>query len=325
MDNNENKTTLPVRYHLPGLRFNYPLNMFWLGLMEQHPEYFRENIEIGSFFGCFPMSLWNGGRLIVHDQCDSAFVENVVKTINAKGIPVRYTFNNTIVTENELDDPFCNYCMDVANNGMNEVMVASPILEQYLREKYPNFKYNSSTCKEIKDVAALNAEIEKDYQYVVLDYNLNNKWDVIDQIERKDKVEVLVNTLCNPNCKRRGDHYKHIAKSQRTLLLNRKLPPDKQVKIEPWYCEAGEHNCIHTIQQYPTFISVDQIYNEYMPRGINNFKIEGRTAYIFSLIDTYSYYMLKPECAGYARLLLLRNLESAKIINVNKPRPSVWP
>lgn len=315
----------PVRFHLPGLRYNYPLNMFWISMLEQYPQYFREGVEIGSFFGCFPLSIWNGGRLISHDQCDAAFVENVVKNINAKGIPVRYTFNNTLISEAELDDPFCNYCMDVANNGMNEVMIYSPILEKYLREKYPNFKYNSSTCKEIKDVDTLNAEIDKDYKYVVLEYNLNNRWDLIDQVKKPEKLEVLVNTLCTPNCKRRGDHYKNIAKNQRIIMKNRKLPKEHQIPIEPWHCEYGDHNCIHTIQDYPTFISVDQIYNDYLPRGINNFKIEGRTAYLFSLIDTYCYYMIKPEYVGQARLMLIKNLESMKVIQVNKPRPSTWP
>ena len=66
------------------------------------------------------------------------------------------------------------------------------------------------------------------------------------------------------------------------------------------------------------------IYNEYLPRGINNFKIEGRTANLFSLIETYCYFMIKPEHAGKVRILLLNNLASAKIITVNKPRPTVF-
>ena len=64
---------------------------------------------------------------------------------------------------------------------------------------------------------------------------------------------------------------------------------------------------------------------EYLPRGINNFKIEGRTANLFSLIDTYCFFMIKPEHQGMARLLLLRNLEQAHVITVNKPRPGTWP
>lgn len=314
-----------ARFHLPGLRFNYPLNMMWVSLLEQHPERFREGVEIGSFFGCFPVSLWNGGRLIQHDQCDSKFIESVVKSVNAKGIPVRYTFTNPLITEADLDDPFCNYCMDVANNGMNEVMIMSPILEKYLKEKYPNFAYNSSTCKEIKDVDALNEEIARDYKYVVLDYNLNNNWDFIGKLDQPEKLEVLVNTLCQPGCKRRGEHYRQIAKDQKTVLLNRKLPPDKRIPIKEWYCEYGETNCIHTIMDYPTVITPEDIWDKYLPAGINNFKIEGRTAYIFSLIDTYCYYMLKPEYVGETRLLLIKNLNKAGVISVTRPKPAPWP
>ncbi|MBQ2936534.1 MAG: hypothetical protein IJD96_09920 [Lachnospiraceae bacterium] len=314
-----------VRFHLPGLRYNYPLNMFWVSMLKQYPEYFREGVEIASFFGCFPFSIWNGGRLVANDQCDAAFVHNVIKNINATGIPVRYTFTNPLLTKEDLDDPFCNFCMQAADNGMNEVMIMSPILEEYLREKYPSYKFNSSTCKEIKDAAALNEELKRDYQYVVLDYNLNGKWELLDGLENKEKLEVLVNTLCIPNCKRRGEHYKHIAKAQRIIQKNKNIPPEHRIRYDDWYCEYGEKNCLYTIQDYPTFISVDDIWNEYLPRGINNFKIEGRTANLFSLIETYCYYMIKPEYVGKARLLLLTNLEHMKVITVNKPRPSKWP
>ena len=317
---------LPARFHLPGLRYNYPLNMFWVSLLEEHPEYFREGVEIGSFFGVFPMALWNGGRLTpAYDQCDKAFVEGVIKAVNGKGIPVRYTFTNPLLNEHDCEDPYCNYLMQAADNGMNEVMIFSPILEKYLREKFPNFAYNSSTCKEIKDVDEINREMERDYKYVVLDYNFNNKWDILDKIERKDKLEVLVNTLCEPGCKRRGEHYRQIAKDQKTMLLNRTLPADKQIPIKHWHCDYGEYNCVHTIQDYPTFISPEDIWEKYIPAGINNFKIEGRTGNLFSLIDTYCFFMLKPEKAGEARLLLLRNLEKSHVITVSKPRPGQWP
>lgn len=315
----------PVRFHLPGLRYNYPLNMFWVSMLETHPEFFREGVEIGSFFGTFPYSIWNGGRLIAPDQCDSNYVKNVIKSVNDHGIPIRYTFTNPVLEESDFDDPFCNFCMDAANNGMNEVIIMDQRLEKYLREKYPNFEYNSSTCKEIKNIEQLNAEIDRDYKYVVLDYNLNNRWDLINQIEKPEKLEVLVNTLCEPGCKRRGEHYKHVGRNQRIVRENMYLSPEQRKPVEPWHCEYGDHNCIHKIQDYPTYISPDDIWNKYVPAGITNFKIEGRTAYLFSLIDTYCFYMLKPECVGEARLLLIKNLEMAGIFSVQKPKPGRWP
>ena len=321
-DNNE----LKARFHLPGLRFNFPLNMLWVSMLKQYPQYFKENIEIGSFFGCFPFSLWNGGRLILDDQCDSAYVTNVVKNINAEGIPVRYTFTNPMLEEEDLKDPFCNFCMKAADNGMNEVMVFSPILEEYIRKNFPSYKINSSTCKEIKNSDDLNAELKKDYQYVVLDYNLNNKWDIIEGLVDPGKLEVLVNTLCVPACPRRGEHYRYIGQKEKDAVNSRKLPPEKRQHVkDEWYCDYGHFNNLYKIKDYPTFITNEMIWNEYMPRGINNFKIEGRTANLFSLIETYSYYMLKPEYVGEARLLLLQNLQHSHVITVNKPRPARWP
>ena len=160
---------MEVNFHLPGLRQNYPLNMLIVSLLEQKPEWFREGIKIASFFGEFPASLWNGGRPSNYDQCDSNYIRNVVKNINAKGIPVRYTYTNMLLNEEDLKDPYCNFCMKVADNGMNEVMIFSPILEEYIRKNYPSYKLNSSTCKEIRDINLVNEELKKPYYLVVLD------------------------------------------------------------------------------------------------------------------------------------------------------------
>ena len=317
--------TMEVNFHLPGLRNNYPLNMLILSLLKQKPEFFREGIKIASFFGEFPTSLWAGGRLVQGDQCDSNYIRNVIKNINAQGVPVRFTYTNPLIEKDDLEDFYCNFCMQEADNGMNEVMMVSPILEEYIRKTYPSFKINSSTCKEIKDIDKLNEELDKDYYLVVLDYNLNNDWEFLKQIKKPEKCEVLVNTLCVPDCKRRGDHYKNIAQNHRIQLENRKRPEDKQIPLIPWTCEYGDKNCIHTIQEYPTYISPEDIYEKYVPAGFHHFKIEGRTANIFSLVETYCHYLIKPEHQGYIRIQLLSNLAASKVLLVNRPRPSVWP
>ena len=314
-----------VNFHLPGLRQNYPLNMLILNLLKTKPDWFREGVRIASFFGEFPTSLWNGGRPSNYDQCDASFIQNVIKNINAQGVSVRYTYTNMLLSEQDLQDPYCNFCMKAADNGMNEVMIFSPILEKYIRENYPGYKLNSSTCKEIRDIDKVNEELKKDYYLVVLDYNFNNKFDELQKIKDKARCEILVNALCRPECPRRGDHYKNIAKNQRIMLKNRKHPKDKQIPLEPWYCEYGEYNCIHTIQAYSTYISPEAIWEKYVPMGFNQFKIEGRTANLFSLVETYCHYLIRPENQGQARILLLNNLVANKVLTINRPKPSHWP
>ena len=63
---------------------------------------------------------------------------------------------------------------------------------------------------------------------------------------------------------------------------------------------------------------------KYVPMGFHHFKIEGRTASIFSLLETYCHYLIKPEYQGETRILLLNNLKSNRIITVNHPKPAVW-
>lgn len=313
---------MEVQFHLPGLRQNFPLNMIILSLLEQKPEYFREGVKIASFFGEFPMSLWNGGRPSNYDQCDEGFVRNVIRTINGKGIPVRYTYTNMMLNEEDLKDPWCNFCMQAADNGMNEVIVFSPLLEEYIRKNYPNFKRNSSTCKEIRDIGMVNEELKKDYALVVLDYNFNNRWEELEKIEDKGRCEILINAVCIPDCPRRGKHYQNVAKNQRIMLKNRKMPADKQIPLEHWHCEYGEHNCIHTIQGYNTYVSPESIWETYVPMGFTNFKIEGRTANLFSLVETYCHFLVRPEYQGETRIMLLNNLVANRVITVNRPRPA---
>ena len=180
---------MSVKFHLPGLRANFPINMLLVDMMKKCPEYFREGLEIASFFGEFPTSKWNGGRFSGGDQCSVDYIRGVIRAVNAEGIPIRFTYTNPLITEEDLADPYCNFCLLEANNGMNEVIVVSPLLEEYIRECYPKYKITSSTCKEIKDINAVNAELEKDYHVVVLDYNLNNKFDLLEKIEKKKKCD----------------------------------------------------------------------------------------------------------------------------------------
>ena len=51
-----------VRFHLPDFSGNFKLNLMFTEMLKNRPEYFREGVEIASFYGVFPPCLWNGGR-----------------------------------------------------------------------------------------------------------------------------------------------------------------------------------------------------------------------------------------------------------------------
>ena len=205
MENSEKK----IYWHIPGFCVFRLLNQVLLNMMKSHPEYFHEGYAIGSAYGTFPGAIWNGGRAAVGFS-SKAQIESVLNIYNSRGIPVRFTWTNSLIGEKECYDTFCNLIMRLADNGMNQVLVNAPALEKYLRENYPNFKMISSTTKRIVDKDKLAEELAKDFFLVVLDYDLNHDENVLDQIVSSGnagKVEILVNEVCFPNCPKRIEHY----------------------------------------------------------------------------------------------------------------------
>ena len=55
---------MSIKFHLPDFAVHYRFNRVFLAMMKNCPEYFYDDIKIGSIYGTFPQSLWNGGRLM---------------------------------------------------------------------------------------------------------------------------------------------------------------------------------------------------------------------------------------------------------------------
>ena len=84
-----------------------------------------------------------------------------------------------------MNDKFSNEMIRLADNGFNEAIVNTAVMEDYMRKNYPDYKLTSSTCKQIRTIDGVIAELEKDYSLVVLDYNWNNKFDELEKIPEK--------------------------------------------------------------------------------------------------------------------------------------------
>ncbi|MDR0987156.1 MAG: hypothetical protein LBL98_05640 [Ruminococcus sp.] len=293
-----------IGFHLPGILRPYKMIMGLIYFTENNPEYFRDGAYIASVYGTFPTSVWNGGRFI-QGLTDEKTVRVSVENINEKGIPVRFTFTNPVVTEEELSDRFCNRTLEIANNGMNEVIVNSPLLEKYIREKYPKYKITSSTCKQIENAVDLNAELQKDYNLVVLDYNWNHDINFLSSIKEKERCELLVNACCIPHCPNRGEHYRRIGEEQNRYWTEQKQSRGKLPVVEDISCPYM-NNSIYDTVDYETRILPNALYDTYVPMGFKHFKIEGRTTPTTDNIDAIVQYMAKPEFVDIFRLKLLR-------------------
>lgn len=271
-----------VFWHLPGFCVYFYLNQVVIDLMKEYPEKFNDGYEAGSVYGTFPGAIWNGGRA-AFGSISKANMQAIVNTYNKMDTPVRFTWTNSLIEEAHTHDEYCNMIMDVADNGMNQVLCNSPILEKYLRDKYPNFKYISSTTKRLTDLADFKSELAKDYFMVVLDYDLNHNNEVIEALkDEAGKVEILVDEICFPNCPKRSEHYK--AESLQQLKQDKGKPFEcPNIKVRPSFAECKKR---------PAFISKEEI-GDYIEKGFVNFKLVGRGLPMEMVIDSYMYYLVK--------------------------------
>lgn len=292
-----------VYWHLPGICYFGMINHVLFVAMQKYPDMFREGYKIGSVYGTFPGAIWNGGRNILDGFASKREVDNVIKSYNSLGIPVRFTWTNVLLEEKHIYDTYCNMVMRVGNNGLNQVLVNSPILEKYIRETYPNYKVLSSTTKRILSVDRLMEEMGKDYFLVVLDYDLNHNEKVIEKLlPQADRVEILVNETCQPHCPNRVNHYKEISKYQ--------LEYDTSIKF-PCSDPNPEKRTFRGCSKLPSFMTNADV-DEYVKKGFKNFKIVGRGEGKEFYMDSIIYFLVKPESRDFIRKYLTDTLSAMR-------------
>ena len=275
-----------IYWHLPGFCYFRQLNYGVITLMEKYPEAFREGYCVGSVYGTFPGAIWNGGRVVM----GSAGKRDIIATLNlynSKGVPVRFTWTNSVLEQKHTYDTYCNLIMRLADNGLNQVLVNSPVLEDYIRSEYPRFPLISSTTKRLTAQESLLHELDKDYFLVVLDYDLNHNEKILQGLEERGKanvIEILVNEVCTPGCKRRAEHYAQQSRAQLEFDVKDLFPCPN----------ANPNKTFEECRKRPAFISNEEI-GRYIERGFVNFKIAGRGMPQQYVLDAYLYYLVKEE------------------------------
>ncbi|MBR4719604.1 MAG: hypothetical protein IKP31_05110 [Lachnospiraceae bacterium] len=282
-------------------------------MMKEYPDRFRDGYKAGSVYGTFPGAIWNGGRAVFGITCHGD-MKKIIKTYNDLDVPVRFTWTNSLIEEKHLNDTYCNLIMETAggyhtrSGKNNQVLVNSPVLEEYLREQYPDFKYISSTTKRLRLLEDVKAELSKDYYLVVLDYDLNHDEDALESLTPyADRIEILADEICFPECPRRKDHYRDESLMQ--LNFEKGAPydcPNKKTKPSFDVC-----------MKRLAFISADEV-PEYADRwGYRNFKLVGRGLPQELVLDSYIYYLVREEYRDEMREKIKKQLTKLGVKSIN--------
>jgi hypothetical protein len=269
-----------INMFLPGFYENFHEIIYLHDRMEASPELFNEGMRISAAYGCFPGNIWNGGRVIIglaakKDICYA------VREYNDRGMAIRFTYTNPCLEKIHLLDTYCNLCMQLADNGHNEVLVNSGLLEEFIRDNYRGYKIISSTTKCLYDRKLIEAELEKDYYLVVLDSAMNNTEELF-SLDHKERIELIVNHYCADNCPRRKEHYNLVGEAQ------------LEYGAVDFPCENIRRS-FEQIKCNRSFISPEMIYDTYVPAGFCNFKLDGRGFKKKQVMESFAYYLARPE------------------------------
>ncbi len=282
-----------IKFFLPDF-YKEGRNLFIAKLLKENPEIFLADISIGAVYGCFPGSIWNGGRVSRGIATKDEMIDTV-KAYEKLGIPIRFSFTNPLIEPIHLLDTYCNMALSIADNGLNEVLVNSPILEEFIRTKYPGYKVNSSTTKGISTMDALSAELDRDYAYVVPDTTLNHAPELFNLPQAsRDRIELLVNSYCQDSCPNRRAHYEEVGRAQLEFDYG-----------DFGYCKHINRSFYETMAKNKSFITVGELYDTYVPAGFSKFKLDGRGFKDEKVVESYVYYMIKDEYKEKVRAHLL--------------------
>ena len=264
-----------INFHIPGIINHLEINIKLIKLIKSNPEYFYDNINISGIYGSFYCP-WNGGRTN-SSFLDFNIKQKIIKFFNNLNVGILFTYTNTMLEQRDLYDMYGNEDLKlISSNSLNKIIIVSDLLKQYIRSQYPNIKFISSIASNINNT--------QDYDICVINANKNNTQELFD-IKNKSKIELLVNSNCIKNCPFEKKHYDNIS------MINL----SKQTEYFKCPYKKDSMNSLEEMSKSEIFISVDNLYNQYVPKGFNIFKINGRHVGNNDIISYYLYYMVKPE------------------------------
>ena len=250
-----------------------------------HSGILKFGLRVTSIFGTFPNVLWNGGRTLIHNFSNLSDdrkewwiaknrlwytpegMEELVRTYNEQGVAIRYTYSNALITKKHLGDKRANLTLEIAHNGMNAVITANPIIEDYVRNHYPKYKIiSSATAEKNLSVAFLKKRINE-VDLLVLPPEFNGRHELIEKLG-PEKIEVLINERCVFFCKNRAAHYRSISRGQMAF--------DNNIQAANYFRHCPVFLSSERGETPETMVLTEEKIRALQRIGVRNFKVAGR-------------------------------------------------
>lgn len=251
-----------INFILPNFFENYMINHFLLYQSKVvRAPVFKTDLQFTYVSGSFPFSSWNGGLnnnkgVVFPLYSEYSLYEKVM-------VPIRFNCNNVCLEQFDYTDEHMNVILKINENGANTIEITNLELMMYIAEKYPLYKFIFSeradlikpyTIEDINEVSQL-----EQFDIIKIPQRFNTQIDELKQIQKKNKVEIIVNTRCPLNC----EHYNQ---------CSIKEDEEQNIFISNGTIENCQKNISFTTSLNQA-ISLKDITEIYEPLGFRNFSM----------------------------------------------------
>lgn len=277
-----------IKFSAPGYLEHDLAIINFLHIMSEHPEYYMENRILDSAYGMPNYMIWNGGRSKFHMEIEGLDIYNVIEEYKKLKFKLRHTCTNYLLQPFLFNDFSCNQWLSHCQEEGHGVITFSEDFSEYIRKTFPQYQIIWSTTRRDNDINVIN-KLTKQNDLLVLDYKYNHDEAMLKSLANPHNIEILCGEQCIPNCPVRSQHYHAISETQlRMPQDNSHFPgcPYDREHVVNFYTDTLQ------LEHAITTDYVDYLYNTY---GIENFKISGRNAPNYLVIEMLCYYLIKPE------------------------------
>lgn len=282
-----------INYYCPGFFESQSAyqKLFWL--RDTAPQCFYDGVNIKKIYGCFPNMIWNGGSYWFNQGLSRNQMIDYFEWYSTKNVELQLTFTNPILTQNDVYDRYGNAVLEIASHyDFVEVLVASPILEEYIRANFPSIKIDRSIISTTRDrdtesdnINIYLTDLDR-YNMSVLPRKYSKNFDFLNQIpqDKRNRFEILATDPCPTNCPRLYTHYEDMAAAQMWL------PGGEECSK----CTAFNPNNPFRQWTYRNQRIPWEELKSYEDLGFTEIKLSGRTQMIQMILTTVPY-LIKPE------------------------------
>lgn len=285
-----------INFILPDF-LNYDACAYHLSTCRNHPEAFKDNLNVFGFRGSFPGSRWcEKDKKFDKFQLSLQELRDLKEKYKSLNTHLFIEFNKEEIKERDLDDEYSNLIVDIFDDKNNYVYCKNKMLSDYIKEKYHQIN-------------------------VVGDYDNNlsvdNKLTLVNPLHNKDKDlfnNTKYNLLIYPDggfIRERRWMFKHTIKDSTLQPIN--------PKKDRYYSDSHSIS-FYQMKQEETYLSWGDVI-KYKEKGINYFILSGSGIYniagAINLVD----FIYKDEYKADGRLnhfsLLIETKKNEVTNNIN--------